>query len=608
VIFLRSRSFFFALVLLIAFTFTGESQGQDIPALLSKTLDEAPSLQALGSGKGTVVLRDMNYRLLADGKTEKTTTIFLYEGENLPDSWRNWEIPIPVGGEASVLESALYDPYSRRVRFPLIPREIERDGVRMIEVRLPNDFEDNILVLSYREVLPTRMNLEDAVPVDLDLAQWEQRITLAVPSGVEPAWLGENLPEPQVSKNGAEDIYTWSIINTPAYEGASLSPEKGRWLIFSLRKGIQYSLSDAASLANSLDTPPPPRVASLLKDPDRSRRGISIMEYMNDPARLDRSLPPDLVRAPAETPAEGPWTEWEGSFLLGNWLLKAGWGVETCWDSRAPLSDGSPATVKAWGKPVLSVKQAEGKPFFFEIGQAVKPGSMPPRLWGRTLYSLDGGTPSRKTLPSGGPGDHRLSFNWALEVAPDGMATGELTVTAGGAWVEVLAGSAAGKDAAAEILASFSWPSIPGFSFQEATVETPGTALKVKVPLHVRIAIPGGEGLLLKMPSVVMPWQRSIAEKRVAGEIRFPFVFEQTAGIVLPEGFKVMVLPATRPYDAGQVKLEESMRVKKGHTLVAEQKTVVSTARLEDQAQQALANVVRQQLGWNEATVPLQKR
>ena len=122
-----------------------------------------------------------------------------------------------------------------------------------------------------------------------------------MPSGVEPAWLGENLPEPQVSKNGAEDIYTWSIINTPAYEGASLSPEKGRWLIFSLRKGIQYSLSDAASLANSLDTPPPPRVASLLKDPDRSRRGISIMEYMNDPARLDRSLPPDLVRAVSYT-------------------------------------------------------------------------------------------------------------------------------------------------------------------------------------------------------------------------------------------------------------------------------------------------------------------
>ncbi|MGB4209306.1 MAG: hypothetical protein WBJ42_04125 [Thermovirgaceae bacterium] len=606
---MRSRPFFFALIVVVAFTLRGTAHGQDIPALLSRTLDEAPSLQALGLGKGTVVLRDINYRLLADGKTERTTTLFLYEGENLPDNWRNWEIPIPEGGEASVLESALYDPYSRRVRFPLIPREVERGGVRMIEVRLPNDFEGNILALSYREALPTRMNLEDAVPIDLDLAQWEQKITLAVPSGVEPAWLGEDLPEPHVSRDGAEDVYSWSIINTPAYEGASLSPGKGRWLVFSLRKGIQYSLSDVAVLAASRDAPPPPRVASLLKDPDRSRRGIGIMEYMNDPDRVDRSLPPDLVRAAAGTPAEGPWTEWEASFLLGDWLRKAGWGVATCWDPRVPLPDGSPATVKAWGKPVLSVKPADGKPFMFEIGQAVKPGSMPPRLWGRTLHYLDGGTPSRMVLPSGGPGDHRLSINWAIEVAPDGMATGDLTVTAGGAWVEVLAGGgAAGKDAAVRMLASFSWPSTPGVSLQEVTVERPGTALRVKVPIHTRIAIPGGEGLLLRMPSVVMPWQRSVAEKRVAGDIRFPFVFEQTAAIVLPEGFKVMVLPVTRPYDAGQVKLEESIRVKKERTLAAEQKTVVSTAKLEEQAQQALANVVRQQIGWNEATVPLKKR
>ena len=185
----------------------------------------------------------------------------------------------------------------------------------------------------------------------------------------------------------------------------------------------------------------------------------------------------------------------------------------------------------------------------------------------------------------------------------------EVTITAGGAWVEVLAGGGdTGKDAATRMLASFSWPSIQGLSFQEVIVESPGTALRVKIPIHARIAIPGGEGQLLRMPSVVMPWQRSIAEKRISGETRFPFVFEQAAVIALPEGFKVMVLPVTRPYDAGQVKLEESMRVRKGITLAAEQKTVVTTARLEEQAQQALANIVRQQIGWNEATVPLKKR
>ena len=496
---MRSRSFFLTLVLSVVFILSGTAHGQDIPALLSKSLDEAPSLETLGSGKGTVILRDINFRLLADGRTERITTLFLHEGEELPDRWRNWEIVIPEGGEASVLESALYDPNSRRLRFPLIPREIERGGVRVIEVRFPNSFEGNILALSYREVFPTRMNLEDAVPIDLDLAQWEQRISL--------------------------------------------------------------------------------------------------------------ELPPDLVRNPDSIPAEGPWTVWEASFLLGNWLRRAGWSVEACWDSRVSLGDLSPATVKAWRKPVLSVTPPGGKPFIFEIGQAVKPGSMPPGLWGRTLYSLDGSTPLRNTLPSGGPGDHRLSVNWVIEVAPDGMATGELAITAGGAWVEVVNGDGAiGEDTAARMLASFAWPSIPGFSFQGASVETPGTGLRVKVPLHARVAIPGGEGLLLRMPSVMMPWQRSIAEKRDAGDIRFPFVFEQAASIRLPEGFKVMVLPATRPYDTGQVKLEESMRVRKGSILVAEQKTVVSTARLEEQARQALANVVRQQLGWIEATVPLKKR
>ena len=69
-----------------------------------------------------------------------------------------------------------------------------------------------------------------------------------------------------------------------------------------------------------------------------------------------------------------------------------------------------------------------------------------------------------------------------------------------------------------------------------------------------------------------------------------------------------MVLPATRPYESGTVKLEESMRVRRGRTLLAEQKTVVSTARLDEQARQALTNAVRQGLGWTGTTVPMKKR
>jgi len=606
---LRPRSLFPALVLTITLVLCGNVHGQDIPALLSRSLNEAPSLEVFGSGKGFVVLRDISYRLLADGSTERHTIIFLHEGGGLPDRWRNWEIVVPRGGEASVTEAALYDPTSRRIQYPLIPRETERDGVEMIEVRLPNNFEGNILALSYRQVFPTRMNLEDAVPIDLDLPQWEQRISLTVPSGAEPVWLSEKLPDPQVNRGGAEDIYTWSVINTPAFEDSSLSPDRGRWILFSLRKGLRYSLSEADSIAASLKVDPPPPVASMMGDQDRTRGGIRIMEFMNDPDRLNRTLPSDLVRTLGSIPIEGPWTEWEASFLLGEWLRKVGWGVEILWDARVPLGDQSPATVRAWERPVLSLTPPTGKPFMFEIGQAVRPGSTPPRLWGRTVYSLEGSSPSRRVLPAGGPGDHRLSFDWAVDVSSDGMATGEMVITVRGAWVDTLqVKGPIDKDQVTAILGSFTWPSIPGFSFEGALMEPAGTGFRIKVPVNARIAIPGGEGLLIRMPSVVMPWQSSIAERGAGGGIRFPFVYEQSVSIGIPEGFDVMVLPETRPYDAGTVKLEESIRVRRGRTLMAEQKTVVSTARLDEQGRQALVNAVRQGLGWTGTTVPMKKR
>jgi hypothetical protein len=112
----------------------------------------------------------------------------------------------------------------------------------------------------------------------------------------------------------------------------------------------------------------------------------------------------------------------------------------------------------------------------------------------------------------------------------------------------------------------------------------------------------------MRMPSALMPWQMTVAEKGISGGVRFPFVYEQTIEIVLPEGFDVMVLPALRPVESGSVKIEESLRVKKGRTLVGEQKMVISSARMDDQTRQVFANSVRQSLGWSGITVPMRKR
>lgn len=587
----------------------GPVQAQDIAAKLSRSLTEAPSLDVLGSERGFVILREIDYRLLADGRMEKTTLWFIHEGGGLPDQWRNWEIISPEGGEASVLEAALYDPFTRRIQYPLIPVEAEKSGVRTIEVRLPNNFEGNILALSYRQVFPTRMNIEDAIPVDIELAQWEQRFTLTVPSGTVPEWAGEGIPDPQVRSGAAEDTFTWSIINTPGVSRGTLSPVSGRWLLFSLKKGLRFALADAASLAGSVNNEPPARVASLISDSNRTRGGERIMEYVNDPVRLDRNLPRDLVRSSVDIPSDGPWTEWEASFLLVSWLKRAGWRADVLWEPLVQVGEDTPSTLKIWNKPVLSVTPPGGKPYMFEIGQAVRPGSMPPRLWGRTVHYLEGSNPSRQLIPAGGAADHRLSFNWKLEVSPGGLATGELVITVRGAWSETLAaGSLPASTLAEGILSSFAWPSMPGFSSYDPVLEPFGSGFRITIPVSTQMGIPGGEGLLLRMPSVIMPWQGSIAERGVPGGIRYPFVYEQSIEIDLPEGFDVMVLPAMRPYDAGPVKLEESLRVRKNRTLSAEQKIVVSNTRLDDQLKQAVANAVRQGLGWSGATIPLRKR
>ena len=128
------------------------------------------------------------------------------------------------------------------------------------------------------------------------------------------------------------------------------------------------------------------------------------------------------------------------------------------------------------------------------------------------------------------------------------------------------------------------------------------------VPVRTQLGIPGGEGVLMRMPSVIMPWQVAAAERGIESGIRFPFVYEQTVEIALPEGFEVMVLPALRPFGSGSVRMEESMRVKKHRTLVGENKMVVTSVRLDDQMKQVFSNAVRQGLGWSGITIPLRRR
>lgn len=610
VLFLKFRPLFAIVVLAVILSLGAAAGAKDIAAELAESLKGAPSVDAMGSGQGFVILRHIRFRLLSDGRMERTTLLFLHEGDGIPDGWRNREIIVPEGGEASVTEAALYDPSTAKLQFPLIPREIVREGVPLIEVRLPNSFEGNVLALSYRQVFPTRVNIEDAVTLDLDLPQWEQRISVTVPLGTAPEWQGEGIPDPELEKGSAQDTYTWSIINTPARKLEVVAPDPVRTLVFSLQKGLRFAVADAVALAGSVNTPPPAQIASMISDSNRSRGGERIMAYVNTPSRILSGFPEGFVRPSTAIPSEGPWTEWEASFLLAKWLRSAGWGADILWEALTPLKDDAPATIKVWRKPVLSLTPpGGGRSFLFEIGQGVRAGIVPPGLWGRIVYTLDGSKVERRTVPAGGAADHRLSFDWNLSMSPDGVASGDLIITVRGGWVEPISGGRIpSNEEALEILAAFGWPSTPGVTENQATAEAWGGGFRITVPVRTQLGIPGGSGILMRMPSVIMPWQAAVAEGGSSSGTRFPFVYEQSVAISLPEGFGVMALPALRPFGSGSVQIEERMRVKKSRILVGEHKLVVTSARLDDSMKQVFSNAVRQGLGWSGITIPLRRR
>ncbi|GAB6280626.1 MAG: hypothetical protein STSR0007_07120 [Thermovirga sp.] len=606
---MRFRSLIATIVLAVIWGSCSTVQASDIAVELSRSLKGAPSLEAMGSGQGFVILRDIRFHLLADGRMERTTLWFVHEGNGIPDSWRNWEIVVPDGGEAAVMEAALYDPATAKLQFPLIPQKIVREGVPLIDVRLPNSFYGNILVLSYRQVFPTRVNIEDAVTLDLDLPQWEQRISIAVPSGAVPEWQGGGIPDPEMEKGNAQDIYTWNIMNTPARPRGVIASDPVRTFVFSLQKGLRYSITDAVTLADSVNASPPAQIASMISDPNRARGGERIIAYVNTSSRILSGFPEGFVRSSADIPTEGPWTEWEASFLLTKWLRNAGWRADILWEALTPLKDDAPATIKVWKKPVLSLTPPGGKSFLFEIGQGVRPGNMPPRLWGRTIYALDGSTVLRRNIPAGGAADHRLSFDWNLAMSPDGVASGDLVVTVRGGWLDTLSGGMIpSNERALEILAAFGWPSTPGVPEDQIETEVLGSGFRMTVPIRTQLGISSGDGILVRMPSVVMPWQVAVAERGASNGIRFPFIYEQTIEIALPEGFAVMALPALHPFGSGSVRVEESMRVKKSRTLVGEHKMVVTSVRLDDSMKQSFPNAVRQGLVWSGITIPLRRR
>lgn len=608
----RLPGFMFAVffVLCILLTTAVRGDAMDIGKTLPGVLREAPSVDMYGGENGFVLLRDMQYRLRADGSMEKSVYLVVEEVSGLSKAWPAVGLTAPPGGSCEVLEAALYNPRTAMPVISIQPRKMKAKNGDSLEIRIPNNLEGRILVIGYKEVHPSTMNIEDRVELALDIPAWEQKVSVEVPGGMDLVYSGGG-DEPRLESDGPTDTYTWTFIDVPPGETTGIFDEPSRTLVFSLREGDRRAIEAAgAEEPASATIPLPEEIRRILAGGPSLRTGEAILGRLAGDGAAPGLLDGDYVRSAGDIPPEGPWTLWEATFLAKDWMEKAGWDAEILWDPAIRFSKPVPGTRKLWREPVLFLTPPSGKEFYYRIGQEVPPGTMPPSLWGKTLYTRSGSGITKQTVPTGDAGDHRLMFRWILELDEKGNASGEIRVRARGGWLEALTGGRVPtEENLPELLAGIGFPNTPDISWKGASLRAVSTGFDVTVPFSTPIGILSGGDILVRWPVAVFPWQnRALSQDTRGMSLRHPLVFEQQAQIKLPDGFDVVALPSLRPSQSTGITLTEEMKyTKRRQNIEGGYKVVVTSSGLGEDGFGSFQSVTGRNLGWANMTIPLRK-
>jgi len=160
---------------------TPKALAQDLswaPGEVARLAREAPSLEQFPGAGGLVLQRRAEYALRADGSLEKKERWIVQLTRTIPDSWLTWEIPVPPGGEARILLAGLYGIPFGNLQSPLIPLQMDREGISVLQLRIPYRGDQVALVLEYQQIFPRRFDVGDFL--------WLQKI---FPSGSRRSWL-----------------------------------------------------------------------------------------------------------------------------------------------------------------------------------------------------------------------------------------------------------------------------------------------------------------------------------------------------------------------------------------------------------------------------------
>ncbi len=601
------KKLFFLSLCLFVLTVPTSGGAADTGEEIRRLLNEAPPLASFPEAPGMIWKRQLHYRMLADGSLEKTTRWFILSGGDLPGSRRRWDLAVPEGGSIDVLESGIFDPLTGRLVSPLLPEDVEVDGLEAKLIRAPELGEEKLICVAFREVIPGRYNVDDFVWTAFELPCWEQDIVVEVPEDAGFSWEGRDVPGPAMEEGQGLRRYTWTLVNRSPRGKPTLAIPRRPYLSFSLKRGVRSSLDDLRASTGTLSCRVPAGLSRYLRHDATLKQVRRFLKALDAPERRMEELPSRIVRSGAALSGAKSWTEWERTLLAGRWLASAGVEVRTFWLPRVPQNEDDPASPQSWSGPVLQIKPRGSSAFYWSAGQRRSAGAQAFSLFGRRLYSVRNGSVESVKVPSGDVEEHRLILDWDLALGEGGFLEGILTVHVRGGWMELLGNPADGIEALRNMV---DMPSLPQFAAGRPDVATTPESARFEFSVSCNAGIPSGAGaLLLRLPSAAFPALNVKGHSGGEGlALRFPFVVDQRYNIQLPERYRLVAEPRLAARESGKIRFEEELRDRaKGTRLEGSFRMVVTERDLDAARSRLFVDVAGRVAQWGKLTVPLKK-
>jgi hypothetical protein len=519
---------------------------------------EAPTLAAFPGTGGVVWLSADRYSLSeSGGKLHESVYLMLlgHGGENEATSRR---IPYPrgEGAKLEIKEAAWYDQLDGARVGDLPFREYDENGIRGIEIDFPDESEGYIIAVAALETIPGQYRLDDVLHLAGELPMWERKVEVEVPDGMRVYWEGSGVMEPERVKNGRVERITWTLMNEPAWKSEGLVGSGSPALAFSLDHGQLQNLKSLKELENAPYAPKMPgSVASARASLGKTVENID--RYMS--ARAISGPGSDTVRPIERIAPEGPWTGWEQVMIARGWLSSLGFDATVYWYQRLPVGSDGPDSRLVWQEPVLKVTDGKEE-IYYKPGSSGNYERLHPSLYGAPLYRAGSAGVERIVTPVGSAGEHTLSQKWKVSIGEDGIASGELDIAVGGAWMGVLAldGDASLEEISSRILGNFDF-SVSSIELEAKSMKRTGRGCRVKYAVNAAPGIVSGNDMLFKLMGGIPICFQEIPRNGARYTLRFPFIFEIDSVISTPKGYRTLSLPEKSQRGDSKAELDQSI-------------------------------------------------